>query len=138
MATGAISAAAKAGIAYFAAAFAAGFALGTVRVLLVEPVFGELPAILAETPLMLAVSFVLARAFVARFAVAPTIGARLAMGGLALALLLLAEAGVGIGLIGQTLPEHLSGYLGARGAVTLFGQGLFGLMPLLLLMRTRT
>ena len=125
MATGAISAAAKAGIAYFAAAFAAGFALGTVRVLLVEPVFGELPAILAETPLMLAVSFVLARAFVARFAVAPT-------------MLLLAEAGVGIGLIGQTLPEHLSGYLGARGAVTLFGQGLFGLMPLLLLMRTRT
>ena len=56
-----MSAAVRAGIAYFAAAFAAGFALGTVRVLLVEPVFGELPAILAETPLMLAVSFVLAR-----------------------------------------------------------------------------
>ncbi|HQF31147.1 MAG TPA: hypothetical protein PLJ34_06850, partial [Hyphomicrobiales bacterium] len=75
---------------------------------------------------------------VLRYAVAATIGARLAMGGLALALLLLAEAGVGIGLLGQTLLEHLSGYLGTRGAVTLCGQGLFGLMPLLLLLRTRT
>lgn len=44
--------AAIAGLAYFAVVFAAGFALGVLRVLFAMPILGETVAVLFELPVM--------------------------------------------------------------------------------------
>lgn len=48
---------ALAGLAYFTLVFAAGFALGTARVLVLLPGVGETTAVLLELPLILTVSW---------------------------------------------------------------------------------
>ena len=47
----------RAGLAYFAVVFAIGFALGTLRILMLIPQFGELASVLAALPLMLFTSW---------------------------------------------------------------------------------
>lgn len=123
-----------AGMLYFMAVFAAGFALGTLRVLVLLPRMGELAAVAVELPAMLALSWILAGWIVSRRRVPPAPGARLAMGGVALALLLMAEAGLGVLGFGQSLAQHLAHYATPAGALGLAGQLGFGLMPWL---RTR-
>ena len=56
----------KAGSLYFALVFAAGFVLGTIRTLWVVPRVGTRKAELMETPIMLAVTIVVARWIVMR------------------------------------------------------------------------
>jgi len=51
------------------------------------------------------------------------------MGGIALPLLLLAEAALGVLGFGQNLSQHLGHYLTPAGALGLAGQGAFGLIP---------
>jgi hypothetical protein len=82
-----------AGIAYFELVFALGFLLGTARTFFVRdaPSGGRLIGVLIELPLMIGASWFLCRHLVRRFAVASTVVARSVMGGLAFALLLLAE-----------------------------------------------
>ena len=62
----------KAGALYLAAVFGAGFILGPIRILWAVPRFGPRVAELMETPLMLAVIIVAARAIVRRLAIPPT------------------------------------------------------------------
>jgi hypothetical protein len=81
----------KAGALYFAVVFGAGFVLGPIRILWAVPRFGRRVAELMETPLMLAVIIVAARAIVRRLAIPPAPARRLGMGSVALALLLIAE-----------------------------------------------
>jgi hypothetical protein len=121
-----------AGIAYFALVFALGFLLGTVRTLIVQyaPSGGRLLGVLIELPIMLAACWFLCRTVIRRFAVAPTVRARAVMGGLAFALLLLAELAVGALLFGRTLGEHFALYREASYALGLAAQMAFGLMPL--------
>lgn len=51
----------KAGVLYFLVVFAAGFALGSVRVLWAVPYFGARTSELAETPVILAVAVISAK-----------------------------------------------------------------------------
>ncbi|HYC23067.1 MAG TPA: hypothetical protein VEI94_10205, partial [Candidatus Bathyarchaeia archaeon] len=81
----------NAGAVYFALVFGAGFALGAIRLLVVVPRLGARTAELIEAPIMLAVTFLAARWTVSRLAVPPAWTRRLAMGGVALALLLALE-----------------------------------------------
>jgi len=81
----------KAALAYFALVFGAGFMLGPIRILWVAPRLGERMAELMETPIMLAIIILAARWVVRRLAVPTTPSSRLAMGGIALFLMLLAE-----------------------------------------------
>ncbi len=117
----------KAGTAYWALIFALGFILGTVRALWGAEAMGESTFILIEIPVMLTASWFAARWLVARFAIAGR-GEALAMGGIAFALLMAAEAALTAALGGSPLswfaslatPPELYGFL---------GQVMFGLMP---------
>jgi hypothetical protein len=121
------------GIVYFALAFALGFLLGTVRTFFVQdaPSGGRLLGVLIELPIMIGASWFLCRYVVRRFEVAPTVAARAVMGGLAFALLMLAELAVGALLFGRTPVEHFALYGDASYALGLAAQIGFGLMPLI-------
>lgn len=118
-----------AGLAYFAAVFAVGFVLGTLRVLVVAPWLGEAGAVFLELPVILAVSWLAAGRIARGFAVPPDASARLAMGGIAFLCLMLAEAGVATVGFGRTVTEHLAGYADPVRAAGLAAQIAFALMP---------
>lgn len=124
-------AALKAGCAYFLVVFAIGFVLGTIRVLLVIPQLGDTSAVLLELPVMLALSWIACGWLVRRFAVPPEAGARLAMGALAFALLMVGELLVSEFGFGRTPVEHLESYRTAGAQLGLVGQLVFALFPYL-------
>jgi hypothetical protein len=119
-----------AGVLYFAAVFAAGFALGAVRVALIAPRIGERAAELMETPVMLAVIVLSARWVVRRFALAPAPAIRLGTGMLALVLMLAAEFFLVLRLRGLTVVEYLAGRDPVSGTAYYASLGVFALMPL--------
>ena len=121
----------KAGLAYFALVFGAGFVLGALRVSLLVPRFGERISELAEMPLMFAVVVFAARFVMRRFAVPPSIPARLGTGLLALSLLLAAELLLAVVLQERSLADYLASRDPVSGSVYLAMLGLFALMPVL-------
>lgn len=120
----------KAGALYFALVFGAGFALGTLRVLLVVPRLGARTAELIEAPVMLAVTFLAARWTVHRLAVPPAWTWRLAVGGIALGLLLAAEFALVLGLRGMTMREYFAALDPVSGTAYYLLLGVYALMPL--------
>ncbi len=120
-----------AGLSYFACAFGAGFALGAIRVPLLVPRLGVRVAELIEMPLMLAVIVLAARWTVRRFALPPTLAARLGMGALALALLLGAEFTLVLWLQGLTLSTYLASRDPVSGSVYALMLIVFAAMPLM-------
>jgi len=123
-----------AGLAYFALAFAAGFAFGVVRVGWVAGHIGERSAELAEAPLMLLVVYLAARWVVKRFDLPRAAGPRLAVGVLALTLLLACELTVVLALRGLTFGDYLASRDPVAGSVYIVSLLLFALMPALLLL----
>lgn len=122
-------AAVAAGVAYFGIVFAVGFALGTLRVLVLAPRLGEPAAVLLELPLMLAVSWVACGWLLARFRVPPRRSHGLAMGAVAFALLMLGELSVSLALLGRSAAEHLAAYGTGSAALGLLAQLAFAAMP---------
>lgn len=104
----------RAGLAYFAIAFAAGMTLGPLRLFFLVPRLGTRAAELLELPVMLGVCGLAARWCARRWAVPAAAGPRLAMGGLAVALLLAFEFTLVLRLRGLTL----AGYLAERDPVS--------------------
>jgi hypothetical protein len=125
----------KAGALYFALVFAAGFALGTIRLLWIVPSLGTRVAELLEAPLMLGVSFLAARWVARRLRLPPVTATRLGTGFIALALLLAAEFGVVLLLRGLTLREYFASRDPVAGTVYLVSLLLFALIPLLVARR---
>ena len=126
--------AALAGIAYVAIVLAAGFVLGVARTLLLSPRLGELASVALELPVMLAVSWLAARRLIAARGVAAAIPHRLAMGGIAFLILMMAEAGISVFGIGRTLAQHLAAYRSPAALLGLAGQIVFALLPAILLL----
>ncbi len=121
----------KAALIYFLAVFAAGFLLGTVRVLFLAPKLGELPSVLLEIPLMLTISWLVCRAVTARVPLGEGIGARLSMGASAFVMLMAAEWALGVFAFGRSPTEIAAAYGEAAGLIGLMGQVGFALIPLL-------
>jgi hypothetical protein len=121
----------KAGILYFALVFGAGFALGTIRILLVVPRFGTRAAELMETPIMLVVSIVAARWIIQRLAVPFTVSSRLGMGCFALIFMLITEFTLVLWLRGLSINEYLATRDPVSGTVYYVTLGVFAIMPLL-------
>lgn len=115
---------------YCGIVFGAGFAIGPVRVLLLEPNFGPLISVLCEAPLLLA-----AMVFGARW-VPGVVGLRrgwlalLMMGIGALVLQQGADLGVGLYLRGMTLREVFAQFATPEGKIYLGLLAAFALMPL--------
>ncbi len=130
--------AAQAAACYFAASFAAGFVVGAFRVLVLAPRIGEIPAVTAELPVMIAVSW-FACAWVAdRFRVPRRLAVRIAMGGIAFALLMTAEFLLAIVAFGRTPAAFVEALATPAGAIGLAGQIVFGLLPAIQAMLRRT
>ena len=119
----------KAALLYFALVFGSGFLLGPIRILWVVPRLGTRIAELIEAPIMLVVVIAAARWTVSRFAVPPNRAKRLALGCIALGLLVMTEFSL------VPLLRHISinAYLASRdpvsGAVYYAELGLFAIIP---------
>lgn len=122
----------KAGIAYFALVFGAGFILGSIRVPLLVPRLGERIAELIETPFMLVVVVMAARFITRRFALPPRTFIRLGAGIVALALLLAAEFVLVAAIQGRSVSEYVANKDPVAGTIFLAMLVLFALMPLIL------
>ncbi|SHG94544.1 hypothetical protein SAMN02745157_0044 [Kaistia soli DSM 19436] len=114
--------------AYFAVVFCAGFILGIIRTLWLAPRVGATLAVAVELPILLAVSIIVADRLMRRFAVR---GRRepLFMGGCAFVLLMLAEFTFAAGLAGTSPATYAASMATPAGALGLFGQILFALIP---------
>lgn len=121
----------KAGAAYFAIVFAAGFALGTARVLAIAPRLGETLAIILELPIMLIVSWYACSTVIRRMAVPQALPERLTMAACAFVLLMAAEAALGIAVFGQTAAGYLSGFAEPGKMLGLAAQLVFAAFPLI-------
>jgi len=124
-----------AGLAYFGTVFAAGFAMGALRVAFVAPNIGETTAVLLELPIMLALSWIACRWLTDGLDVARSMLARSVMGGLGLVLLLLAEFAFSNILLGRTLSQHLEQYREMPAILGLLGQLAFAAFPAVQLIR---
>ena len=122
-----------AGAAYFLLVFALGFALGTLRTMFVADAPGadRLVGVLIELPMMLIASWLLCAAVVRRLQVPAHAGSRLLMGGIAFALLLLAEMLVGVLLFDRTPAAHFALYRDASYALGLVAQIAFAAFPVI-------
>ena len=120
-----------AGAAYFAIVFAAGFVLGTLRILLVAPNVGEVSAVVLELPIMLAVAWFACGWVLSKFHVSQKTFERLVMGAFALLLLLIAEAMLAVGLFGLSLQQHLVSYTQAGPLIGLAAQLLYAGFPVI-------
>jgi hypothetical protein len=130
----AMAAAIRAGVLYFVVVFAAGFVLGTLRVLALAPALGDLAAVALELPFMLPIAWLTCRWLLHRLAVPATIPARAAMGALAFTLLISAELALAVAL-GRSPSAALAALATTPGLLGLTGQIAFALMPLALLRR---
>src|SRR5881296_408075 len=120
----------KAGILYFAIAFAAGFALGAVRVLWAVPRFGGRTAELMELPIMVVVTILTARFVILRLAVSSALSERLCMGLVALALLLVAELALVRPVRGLSPGTYVATRDPVTGSAYVASLVVFALMPI--------
>jgi hypothetical protein len=117
---------------YFVIVFAAGFLLGSIRVLWVEPKLGQAAAVLCESPLLLAVIVLTARWVPSLVGIEKSVTGLVLMGAIALALQEAADFLVGTRLRGITAAQQLAYFATKAGLIYGFLLIAFAIMPLLL------
>ena len=118
------------GAAYFALAYAAGFALGALRTIVVRPYLGPDISRLAELPIMIVISFLAARLIIRHMGP----GSRddwMKVGGFAFLLLIITEITMGRLLFGISLRGFVADILTPVGMISLIAQGLLIIFPAL-------
>jgi hypothetical protein len=126
----------KAGVLYFLVSFAAGFLLGALRTVYVVPQLGARSSELLELPIMLGACLLAARWVTRRLGVPPVFAARLGMGLLALALMVLAELTLVLALRGMTFAQYLASRDPVSGTAYYVALAIFALLPLAVNRRT--
>ena len=123
----------RAGVAYFVLVFAFGFVFATMRTLLLAsfPEIGRFAAVLMELRVILTASWLICRRLIGRMVVPDARREHAVMGGIAFALLLLAEVVLDALLAGATLAGHFAQYFKPSHVLGLTEQVAFGLMPLI-------
>jgi hypothetical protein len=123
--------ASRAGAIYAVIVFLIGFVLGTIRILLVAPRLGDTPAVILETPIILAASWFVCRGCVGRFRVRRRVGLRFVMCAVAFLVLMAAEFALGELVFGRSLVEQLAGYGSTPGVIGLAAQIVFAAFPVM-------
>jgi hypothetical protein len=121
----------KIGALYFAAVFAVGFVLGTIRTLWVAPRIGVRAAELIESPIMLVVAVLAARAVVRRHAELTNWMNWLSVGLFALALMLLVEFTAVLWVRGLSLAQYFAARDPVSSSVYFVLLGVFAVLPVL-------
>lgn len=120
----------RSAVLYFATVFAAGLVLGIVRVPLLVPRLGARVAELLEMPLMLVVIVLASKQVLRRLDRASGLGAPLAVGLLALGLMIAAELAVAVVLAGRSVADYIvAGRDPVSGAAYIAMLGIFAAMP---------
>lgn len=114
-------------VVYFGVVFAAAFALGILRVLVVAPYLGDLAAVALEVPVVLGLAWAVAGAVLRRWPLARP--QRVVMALLAFSVLMVAEAGLSVLVFGQSLRGFLAAMATLPGALGLAGQIGFAVIP---------
>lgn len=128
----------KAALSYFAIVFTVGFLCGPIRILMLEPMFGPTAAVLFEAPILLMAMLYAARFVPRRLRLAPTSAAHLGMGFVALALVLLADLGVGVFIRQPSLGAVVDNFGTPSGRIYAALLLVFALMPWLVNRRARS
>lgn len=121
------------GLFYYAAVFAVAFALGVARALVIAPLVGASAAVILEVPIVVAISWAVARHLLKPHAFSLPQSA--AMGASAFALTMASEVVLARLLRGQSAMEWMSTIITPIGLVGLAGQIAFALMPMLVAKR---
>jgi hypothetical protein len=119
----------RAGLAYFALVFGAGFVLGSLRVPFLVPRLGERWAELAEMPIMAVVIYLSAGFVLRRFPGIRSPGRSLGAGLLALALMVATELALATVVQDRSLPEFIASRDKVSGSVYVALLLVFALMP---------
>lgn len=121
----------KAGLVYFVAVFGLGFVFGVLRTLALEafPGLSRLGAVLIEVPVILAIAWVVCGVLMRRFSITGREGPAMVMGVTALLWLLVAEAGLSMGLNQLSLQAHVALYQQPSFLIGLVGQCVFAVFP---------
>jgi hypothetical protein len=117
--------------AYALIAFAAGFALAPLRILVLEPRIGPVAAVLTEAPVMLVVSYLAARWVLRRLSPRLSPVQRATLGGLAFLVLQAAELSLAL-LMGGAAADYAAKLSTTAGLLGLAAQLIFGAIPLLM------
>lgn len=119
----------KAALAYFALVFGAGFLLGPLRILVLEPRFGLVAAAAIELPVLIGVMVLAARWALRHFAVPGRLAHWLGIGALAVGLQQIGDLGVALALRGMSVADHLAYFSTTPGRMLLASLVVFALMP---------
>jgi hypothetical protein len=118
------------GVVYGLLVFAAGFALGIARVLVVEPAIGRGAAVALEFPLIAMASWFAARFTVTRLPPPRATMSRFGLGAIGFSVLQAGEIVTGVLAFGRPLADVLAGYARADGLVALGLQSIVVVFPL--------
>ena len=124
-----------AGAIYFAVVFAAGFCLGVLRTLLVQPLLGPFAAVALELPIILGIAWLACARILGRHPVSR--GGAAIMGALAFTLLMLGEAMLSMLLGGRSWSAHVALYAQGQHQLGLAGQLLYALFPVIQMWRAK-
>ena len=119
----------RAALVYFARVFGVGFLLGLIRVPFVVPRIGERYAELAEMPLMFVAIYFASRYVLRRFGEKTYLAGLIAVGVIALLLLVGAELLLAVVLAGRGIGEYISRRDPVSGSVYLVMLMVFAAMP---------
>ena len=119
------------GLGYFGCVFAAGFALGALRMAFIVPLLGKTVAVAMELPIILVIAWFACRSLVNHFVVPSRLVSRAVMGTVAFALLMVGEGFLSLLLAGRSSIEHLQLYREAPHMLGLAGQVAFAFFPIL-------
>jgi hypothetical protein len=121
----------SAGFAYAVSVFTVGFALGTVRVLVLVPSFGATKSVLLEAPVILAASWILSKVTTQRLQVPPDRASRAMMGGAAFGFLMCLELAVSVFVFKKPPSDFLLDYGTVPGMIGLAAQLAYATFPLI-------
>ena len=119
----------KAGAAYGIIVFLTGFALGTLRILVIAPLLGAATALVLEVSMILVVSWFVSRWCATGFRIPREMRPRLTMAAVAFAVVVAADWGTAVFAFQEKTTQFLESYVTIAGLIGLCAQIAFACFP---------